>query len=146
MTRLTSFVLLRIEQDIQARIDTNSAETKRRLFSQHEALDPRCAPSAAVALDQRGAHASVVAGRFKSARHSGEKPGEHQLFFDANDAVVGAAHADVGLVGGASGEDALIRGRDMGVGAEERGDASVGRCQPIATFFPRSLRRESPRG
>jgi hypothetical protein len=45
--------------------------------------------------------------------------------FDADDGVVRAGHAYVGLVGGAVGEDALVGGGDVGVGAEDGRDAAV---------------------
>ena len=62
---------------------------------------------------------------FEFAGHSGEEAGEDELFFYADDGVVGAGHAYVGLVGGAVGEDALVGGGDVGVGAEDGGDAAV---------------------
>ena len=44
---------------------------------------------------------------------------------DADDGVVRAGHAYVGLVGGAVGEDALVGGGDVGVRADDGGEASV---------------------
>jgi len=43
---------------------------------------------------------------------------EDELAFDADDGVVGAVHADVGLVGGAVLEDLLVGRDDVGMGAE----------------------------
>ena len=78
-----------------------------------------------VAGDEGGAHLGVALGGFEFARHAGEEAVQHQVFFDADDAVVGSAHADVGLVGGAAGQHALVGGGNVGVGAEDGGDAAV---------------------
>src|SRR3984957_8041798 len=83
------------------------------------------AAGGSVAVDEGGAHLWVALGGLELAGHAGEEAGEDQLFFYADDGVVGAGHADVGLVGGAVGEDALVGGGDVGVGAEQRGDAAV---------------------
>ena len=50
---------------------------------------------------------------------------QHQLLLHADHAVVGAAHAYVGLVGGAAGEDALVGGGNVRVRAEHRGHAAI---------------------
>jgi hypothetical protein len=99
--------------------------TRAILFPQHEALHVASAARRPVALDEDGAHAGVVAGGLEFAGHSGEEAGEDELLFDADDAVPGAAHAHVGLVGGATGEDARIGGGDVGMGAEDGGHAPV---------------------
>jgi hypothetical protein len=78
-----------------------------------------------VAVDEGGAHLGVALGGFELAGHAGEKAGQDQLFFYADDGVVGAGHAYVCLVGGAVGEDTLVGSGDVGVGAEESGDAAV---------------------
>jgi len=74
-----------------------------------------------IAADDRGAHLGIAGGGFEFAGHAGEEAIEHQLFFDTDHRVIRAAHAHVGLVGSASGEDALIRGGDVGVGAQDGG-------------------------
>jgi len=78
-----------------------------------------------VTEDEGGAHLGIAFCGFEFARHSGEEAGEDEFFFYADDGVVRAGHADVGLVGGALGEDALVGCGDVGVGAEDGGDASV---------------------
>ena len=78
-----------------------------------------------VAGDESGAHLRVAFGGLEFAGHAGEEAVEHELFFYADDGVVGAGHAYVGLVGGAVGEDALVGGGDVGVGADDSSDASV---------------------
>src|SRR5271163_2843018 len=83
------------------------------LFAEHEALDGSGAAGRSVAIDHGGAHAGVVAGGFELARHAGEEAVEHQLLLNADHAVIRAAHADVGLVGGASGEHAFVGGGDV---------------------------------
>ena len=67
----------------------------------------------------------VALGGFELAGHAGEEALENHLGFDADDRVVGAGHADVGLEGGAVREDALVGRGDVGVGAEHGGDAAV---------------------
>jgi hypothetical protein len=83
------------------------------------------ATGSAIAGDESGAHFGVVLGGLELARHSGEEAGQDQLFFDADDGVVGARHADVGLVGGAVGQDALVGSGYVGVCAEQGSDAAV---------------------
>lgn len=83
------------------------------------------AAGAAVAMDEGGAHLGVVLGGFEFAGHAGEEALEDELGFYANDRVEGAGHADVGLIGGAVVEDAVVGGGDVGVGAEDGGDAAV---------------------
>ena len=63
--------------------------------------------------------------RARTCQASGEETGEDELFFYADDRVVGAGHAYVGLVGGAVGEDALVGSGDVGVCTEQGGDAAV---------------------
>ena len=104
---------------------TTGSPWRGGLFAEHEALDAIGFAGHWVAADQCGAHLGVAGGGFEFAGHAGEEAVEDQVFFDADDAVVGAAHADVGLVGGAAGEDAFVGGGNVGVGAEDGGDAAV---------------------
>lgn len=83
------------------------------------------AAGGSVAGDEGCAHFWIALGRLEFAGHSGEEAVEDEFGFDADDGIVGAGHAYVGLVGGAAGEDALVGGGDMGVGAQERGEAAV---------------------
>lgn len=98
---------------------------KKQLFTKHDALDVMGAARGSVAGDEGGAHLGITLGGLEFTWHSGEEAGKDKLFFDADDGVVGAGHADVGLVGGAVGQDAFVGGRDVGVGAEQGGDAAV---------------------
>ncbi len=50
---------------------------------------------------------------------------EHQFLFYADDAVVGAAHAHIGLEGGAVGKNPLVRGGNVRVRAENCRHAAV---------------------
>ena len=83
------------------------------------------AAGGSVAGDEGGAHFWVALGGLELAGHSGEEAVEDELGFDADDGIVRAGHAYVGLVGGAVGEDALVGGGDVGVGADDGGDAAV---------------------
>jgi hypothetical protein len=95
------------------------------LFTQHDSLNVMGAAGGSFAVDEGGAHLWIALGGFELAGHAGEEAGEDELFFYADDGVVGAGHADVGLVGGSVGKDALVGGGDVGVGAEESGNAAV---------------------
>ena len=95
------------------------------LFAEHDALDAVGAAGGSVAGDEGGAHLWIALGGLELAGHSGEEAVEDELGFDADHGVVGAGHAYVGLVGGAAGEDALVGGGDVGVGAEQGGEAAV---------------------
>lgn len=66
------------------------------------------AAGGSVAGDEGGTHFGIALGGLEFAGHAGEEALEDQLGFDSDDGVVGAGHADVGLVGGAVGEDALV--------------------------------------
>jgi hypothetical protein len=114
--------LLRLEEDGGGR---NGFVGHGALFAEHDALNMMGAAGGSVAGDERGAHLGVALGGLEFAGHSGEEAGEDKLLFDADDGVVGTGHADVCLVGGAAGEDALVGGGDVGMGAEQGGDAAV---------------------
>ena len=79
----------------------------------------------AVALDQGRAHARISLGRFEFSRHPAEEAGKNLLFFHTDDAVEGAAHAHIGLVGRAPGQYALVGSGYVRVGSDYRGNPSV---------------------
>jgi hypothetical protein len=95
------------------------------LFAEHDALDVVSAAGGSVTEDEGGAHFGVSFCGFEFAGHAGEEAVEDEFGFDADDGVVWAGHADVGLVGGAVGKDALVGGGDVGMGSDDGGDASV---------------------
>ena len=66
---------------------------------------------------------------FEGVGHVGGHVFDDAVFAAAEDGIVGAAHAEVGLVGGAVGEDFGVGGGDVGVGAEDEGAAAV---EPVA--------------
>ena len=88
------------------------------LLAEHDAFDVVGAASGPVAGDEGGTHLGVTFGWLELARHSCEEASEDKLFFYTDHGVVGAGHPYVGLVCGAVGEDALVGGGDVGVGAE----------------------------
>src|ERR1700744_3590925 len=96
------------------------------------------ASGGSVAGDQSGTHLWISFCGFELAGHSSEEACEDQLFFYADDGVVRTGHAYVGLVGGAVGEDALVGGGDVGVGAEECGDTTV-QIPAESDFFTRGF-------
>src|ERR1700721_1393191 len=95
------------------------------LFTEHDALNVLGTTCGSVAGDQGSAHLRVALGWLELAGHSGEETCENQLFFNADDRVVWSGHAYVGLVGCASGENALVCRGNVGVGTEQSGDATV---------------------
>jgi len=95
------------------------------LLAEHDAFDVVGAASGSVAGDEGGTHFGIAFGGLEFAGHSGEEAGEDELFFYADDRVVGAGHANVGLVGSAVGEDAFVGRGDVGVCTEQGSDAAV---------------------
>jgi hypothetical protein len=83
------------------------------------------AAGGSVTGDEGGAHLGIALSGFELAGHAGEEAVEDEFGFYADDGVVGAGHAYVGLIGGAVGEDALVCCGDVGVGADDGGDAAV---------------------
>ena len=83
------------------------------------------ATGGSVTFDEGGAHFGVSFGGFELGRHASEEAVEDELFFYSDDGVVGAGHAYIRLVGGAVVEDALVGGGNVGVGADDGGDAPV---------------------
>jgi hypothetical protein len=96
-----------------------------RLFTEHDAFDVVGAAGGPVTGNESGAHLWIALGGFELAGHAGEEAGDDLLFFYADDGVVGAGHAYVGLVRRAVGENALVSGWDVRVGAEQSGNAAV---------------------
>ena len=90
------------------------------LFAEFEAADGGGVAGGAVAGDEGCADLGVAFGGFELAGHAGEEAFEDEFGFDADDGVVGAGHADVGLEGGAVGEDAFVGGGGCGCGCRGR--------------------------
>ncbi len=74
------------------------------LFAEHDALDLMSSAGGTVRRRSGRRTSLDCLGRLEFSRHSGKKAGQDELFFHSDDRVVGAGHADVGLVGGAVGE------------------------------------------
>src|SRR5882762_9843211 len=89
------------------------------LFAEHDVLDEVGAAGGSIAGDESGAHLGVALGGFEFSGHAGEETVEDEFGLYADDGVVGAGHADVGLVGGAVGQDACVCGGDVSVGAND---------------------------
>ena len=85
----------------------------------------RGASGCLVAIHHHGAEPNIAGGRFEARRHIVQKPPDHQFFLHADHAVIRASHADIGDVGGTVGQHALIGGRNVGVRADDRGDAAI---------------------
>src|ERR1700761_4311340 len=71
------------------------------LLAEHQALDGNGAAGGSVAVDEQSAHPSVPACGLELAWHSTQKSLDYKLFLHTDNAVVGSAHAYVGLVCGA---------------------------------------------
>ena len=63
--------------------------------------------------------------RLVAGRHLGDEAADRRLLLHADHRVVIAAHAEIADIAGAAGQDLMIGGRDMGVGADHRRDAAV---------------------
>ena len=59
-------------------------------------------------------------------RDAAQEAGERLVLVHADHRLVVAGHADIGHEGGAAGQDALVGGRHMGVGADHEARAAVG--------------------
>src|ERR1700756_2035521 len=79
-------------------------------LAQHQTFNAAGAPGLVIALDYDGAEADVAGGGFEARGHAAEEALDYQLLLYADDAVVGAGHADVGDVGGALGQNVFIGG------------------------------------
>jgi hypothetical protein len=77
----------------------------------------------------------VVLCRLEALGHAGEELADDDLGLDADDRFGGAGHPQIGDVGGAAGEDALVGGL-MWVGADDRAHLPS-RNPPKATFAGR---------
>src|SRR6266404_581166 len=108
------------------------------LLHNHDAFDAGGAAGALVAVNPDAAEARVALCRFPAHGHAGEEALQHQILFDADHAVVGAGHANVGDVGRAFGQNALVGRGDVRVGAEDGGDAAV-EIPADGDFFRRGL-------
>ena len=75
--------------------------------------------------DDDGVEPGVVLGGLEADAHVGAQRLDRLLLAHADDAAARAGHADVGDVGGAAGQHARVGRRDVGVRADDRGDAAV---------------------
>jgi hypothetical protein len=110
-----------------ARSDAQGTEVfdGKKLFAEQQALGGECTACSRIAFDDKSGHAWVAFGGFKFRGHAGEKALDDEMFFDADDGIVRAAHADIGLIRGAVVEDAVVGGGDVCVRADDRRDATV---------------------
>ena len=79
----------------------------------------------AVAANQRGTDLRVAFGWFELAGHPGQKPLEYKFHLNANHRIERAGHANVRLERRAAGKDALVRGGDVRVRAQQRSNATI---------------------
>ena len=94
-------------------------------FVQRKALDAAGAASGFVNVKGDAAEADVVLPDLHAFVEAGEEAFEHGPLVVADDGVVGAGHSHVGDEGGAAGQDFFVGGGDVGVGANDGGDAPV---------------------
>ena len=95
------------------------------ILADHDALDRGRFAGVLVAFDDDAAEARIASRRLPSRGQVGQKALDDEFFLHADDAVVGAGHADVGLVGSAFRKHARVGGRDVGVSSEDGGNAAV---------------------
>src|ERR1700730_7371964 len=66
-------------------------------------------------LDEYRVHLDIACGDLKTGRHSIEKSFDDRAFLHADHRIVRPSHADIGDVGGAPGQDLLVRGSHVRV-------------------------------
>jgi hypothetical protein len=69
--------------------------------------------------------ARVVLRGLEAGGHGGDEALDDRLRLHADDRVVGAGHPEVRAVRRSLGQDAVIAGGDVGMGAHDRGDGAV---------------------
>src|SRR5579875_267476 len=99
------------------------SESVSRAKAQFDPLDPDC--PAAVGFDVRGAEADVAGSRLEAVGQSRKHAFDDLLRAAADDPGVGARHPDIRLKGSALRQEALIRGGNVRMGAEDGADASI---------------------
>ena len=95
------------------------------MAASHHTCNRLGAAGLVVGLDVGAADAWAIFGDAEFGGKAGEEFFDDELLFDAYHGIHGAGHADVGNVGGASGQDAFICGLDVGVGADDGGTVAV---------------------
>src|SRR5579884_3090248 len=89
------------------------------LLTEQQALDASRLAGFSITFNDCGCDARVAFGGLELSWHPGQKTLEHQLFFHADNAVVGAAHADIGLVSCASGKNTVVCCGNVRMGADD---------------------------
>jgi hypothetical protein len=95
------------------------------LVLDQEPLDAPRLAGRFVDVDDDGGQADVALGDFEGDAGLKEETLEDPVGAHADDRIVGAGHADVGQQGGAAGQDALVAGGDVGVGADDGAHPAV---------------------
>jgi len=90
-----------------------------------DALEGDSFAGGGVHVDEHAEEEDRAGGDFVGAGDAGEEAFEGDFGFHADDGVGGSDHAHVGDKGGAAGQDALVGGGDVGVGAEHGADFAV---------------------
>ena len=96
-----------------------------RVVRDQQPLDPARLAGRLVDVDDGAGEADVPLGDLEGGGGLEEEALEHLVDPHADHRLVGAGHADVGLQGGAAGEDPLVGGGDVGVGAEHGAHPAV---------------------
>src|SRR5687767_12322676 len=90
-----------------------------------QAADVLCATRVRVEGDDGAVQRGRALGRLEARRHLAEEALHDDLAIDADDALRRARHAEVGDVGGAPGQHALVGGLHVAVRADHGADAAV---------------------
>src|SRR3954447_17227996 len=72
-----------------------------------------------VAIDYHGAQSHIAGSRLEAHRHAVQKLADNQFLFDADDSIVGSAHAYVGDVRSAFRENSLVCSWNVGMRAHD---------------------------
>src|SRR5437879_4104052 len=120
----TLFVAVRFRRGHLPRPKSRQRRLEPAAYSHR--CDPQRQPGGVVGLDRDTAERRGAERRFEAPRrNAGRKAPQWLVLLHADDGVVIAGHAGVGHVGGAAGEDLVIGGRHMGVGADHETGAAV---------------------
>src|SRR5579883_351653 len=94
-------------------------------FADHDAVDGVGFPGRFVAVNYHAAEPWISGRRLPSGWKVCQKALNHEFFLNADDAVVWAGHANVGLEGSAFRQNPRVRCGHVGVGTQDGGDAPI---------------------
>src|SRR5262249_2173977 len=95
------------------------------LFAEHDSLNGVCPAGDGIAVNQNSAETRIAFGGFKTGGKPCKEALEDLLLLNADDAVIRAGHANIGLISRAFGQNTRVGRRHVGMGAQNGGDSAV---------------------